>query len=101
MVQKRILISEGISGAGIEKLKEVCEVTTHLDLWKNPFHMEEMIAGCGALIIRNQTRVTGSFIEKAKDLCVIGRAGAGYDDIEGWQDCWCCSGCPGERTPAS
>lgn len=98
---KRILISEDISGSGIEKLKGKYDITTDPDLWKDLSRLEESLTGIEALIVRNQTKVIAPLLARAKDLCVIGRAGTGYDNIEMWQDCWCCSGCPGERTSAS
>jgi D-3-phosphoglycerate dehydrogenase len=79
---KRILISEDITGIGIERLKAKYNVTIDPDLWKNLTQLEERVKKIEALIIRNQTRVTVSLIGKAKALRVIGRAGVGYDNID-------------------
>jgi D-3-phosphoglycerate dehydrogenase/(S)-sulfolactate dehydrogenase len=43
--------------------------------------LEKAVREIEALIVRNQTQVTESLLVKAKDLRVIGRAGAGYDNV--------------------
>jgi D-3-phosphoglycerate dehydrogenase len=80
--QKRILISEDITGAGIDRLKQNYQVQTDPDMWKNISALEEAIPGFNALIVRNQTKVTASLFSKGKALRVVGRAGAGYDNID-------------------
>ena len=79
---KQILISEDITGSGIEKLKAKYKIITEPDLWKSLSQLEERIQGMGGLIVRNQTKVTASLFIKAKELQVIGRAGVGYDNID-------------------
>jgi len=41
-----------------------------------------MIQDFDALIVRNQTQVTSSLLKNAKNLIIIGRTGAGYDNID-------------------
>ena len=81
-MRKRVLISEDITGSGIEKLKAEYEVTIAPDLWKDRIRLQEMIQDFDALIVRNQTQVTSSLLKNAKNLIVIGRTGAGYDNID-------------------
>ncbi len=79
---KRILVSEEITGTGIESLKAAYEVVTESNLWKNPSQLENLLQEVEGLIVRNQTQVTASLLKRAKNLIVIGRAGAGYDNID-------------------
>ncbi len=80
--KKKILICEDLTGPGIERLKEKYQVFFYPDLWKKVPELEEAIQACDALIVRNQTQVTASLLARAKALQVIGRAGAGYDNID-------------------
>ena len=79
---KKILISEDVTGAGIDFLRSKYPVHCDPDLWKKVPELEGMIPGFDALIVRNQTRVTASLLARAAGLRVIGRAGAGYDNID-------------------
>lgn len=77
-----ILITEQIAGASIDRLREKFSVTLEPELWKNSAKLKEAIAGCRAIMVRNQTRVTADVIAAAPQLEVIGRAGAGLDNID-------------------
>jgi D-3-phosphoglycerate dehydrogenase len=79
---QKILISEDVTGTGIDRLKGKYQVHYDPDLWKKIPDLEGMIPGFDALIVRNQTRVNAHLLAKARALRVIGRAGAGYDNIE-------------------
>ncbi len=79
---RKILISEDIEGAGIDQLKEKYDLTIDPLMWKSPDRLEEAIQGAGALLVRNQTRVSSPLLSKAVDLSVIARAGVGYDNID-------------------
>jgi D-3-phosphoglycerate dehydrogenase/(S)-sulfolactate dehydrogenase len=78
----KILVSEDVTGTGIENLKKKYEVTYDPDLWKKVPELEQAVQAVDALIIRNQTKITPTLLNKAKNLKVIGRAGAGYDNID-------------------
>ncbi len=80
--QNKILITEDITGPGIDRLKEKYRVYTDPDLWGKIPQLETAVLDADALIIRNQTKVDIPLIAKAKALKVIGRAGAGYDNID-------------------
>jgi len=80
--KKKILICEDVTGGGIDRLKGKYQVEFGRDLWNKIPELEEKIRGCEGLIVRNQTRVNASLLSKAKTLRVIGRAGAGYDNID-------------------
>jgi D-3-phosphoglycerate dehydrogenase len=79
---KKILISEDVTGTGIDRLKGKYQVHCDPDLWKKIPDLEKMIPGFDALIVRNQTKVNASLLAQAMSLRIIGRAGAGYDNID-------------------
>jgi len=77
-----ILITENLGGRWIEELKKKFSVTVRPELWKSPDEIKALLPGCRALIVRNQTRVTADLLSAGKGLQIIGRAGAGLDNIE-------------------
>jgi len=80
--RKKVLICEDVTGTGIDRLKEKYHLEFAPDLWKRVPALEEKVQGCEGLIVRNQTRVNASLLSKGESLQVIGRAGAGYDNID-------------------
>lgn len=78
----QILITENIRGRWIDELKQKFSVVFEPDLWKSPDRIKEMLPGCSALIVRNQTKVDAALIASGSKLKVIGRAGAGLDNID-------------------
>jgi D-3-phosphoglycerate dehydrogenase len=52
------------------------------ELWRSPERLRASVANCRALLVRNQTRVNAELIAAAPRLEVIGRAGAGLDNID-------------------
>ena len=77
-----ILITENLGGRWIDELKKKFAVTIEPDLWKSPDKIKALLPNCRALIVRNQTRVNADLLSAAAKLEVIGRAGAGLDNIE-------------------
>jgi D-3-phosphoglycerate dehydrogenase len=76
----RVLVADPIAEAGILRLKERADVDVHLR--QSPAELRERIPEYEALVVRSETRVTGEVIEAGKRLRVIGRAGAGVDNID-------------------
>jgi D-3-phosphoglycerate dehydrogenase / 2-oxoglutarate reductase len=77
-----ILVTENISGRWIDELKSKFEVVVDPALWKSPDKIKTALPECRALIVRNQTKVNADLLSAATKLQVIGRAGAGLDNIE-------------------
>jgi D-3-phosphoglycerate dehydrogenase len=77
-----ILVTENISGRWIDELKSKFEVVIDPSLWKSPEKIKATLPECRALIVRNQTKVNADLLSAAPKLQVIGRAGAGLDNIE-------------------
>lgn len=77
-----ILITENITGRWIDELKAKFNVAVEPELWKSPDQIKALLPDCRALIVRNQTRVDAALMAAGPKLQVIGRAGAGLDNIE-------------------
>lgn len=78
----KILITDPLSEEGVDYLKQQpdLEVVCRFDLSLEALFSE--IRDAEGLIIRSNTQVTQEVIEKASQLRVIGRAGAGVDNID-------------------
>ena len=81
-MSKKVLITENIVGPGIEELKAKYEVYGHKDLWRETDELTQLVAQCDALVVRNQTKVTGDLLRPARQCLVVARAGAGVDNID-------------------
>lgn len=79
-MNKKILITDGISGEAKKKLEEQFIVEEKKGL--SPEKLKEEIKGVSAIIIRSATRLTADIIEAANKLEIIGRAGIGVDNID-------------------
>ncbi len=80
--RKRIVISEDITGEGIDRLRANHDIKADPDLWKKVPELGAALVSADAFIVRNQTKVDAGLISKSGNLKVIGRAGAGYDNID-------------------
>lgn len=80
--RKKIVIAEDIAGEGIERLKGKYQVYTDPDLWKKIPELKKILIDAEGFIVRNMTKVNAELLRAAKILKVIGRAGAGYDNID-------------------
>ena len=77
----KILISDAMDNIASEiLLKNNLDVETKTDL--TPEELKNIIANYDGLIVRSATKVTRNIIEAATNLKIIGRAGAGVDNID-------------------
>ena len=76
----KILVTEPLHEAGIEKLMEIGEVEKATDLQKS--ELLEKIRDAYVLIVRSRTEVDKDVVGAAEKLKVIGRAGVGLDNID-------------------
>ncbi|WP_080873128.1 phosphoglycerate dehydrogenase [Oceanobacillus timonensis] len=78
----RVLISDPLSIEGIKPLEEA----GNMEITNNPgwdeAELMENIEQFDALLVRSQTQVTRSLLEKASRLKIVGRAGVGVDNID-------------------
>jgi len=77
-----ILIADPISDEGLSLLHDNENVSVTKDTGLTPDELKNRIAAFDALLVRSQTKVTRSIIEKAERLKIIGRAGVGVDNID-------------------
>ena len=75
-----VLVSERLSEAGVERLREHIDVDVKLGL--EPEELADQIGEYDALIVRSATKVTAELIERAENLKVVGRAGIGLDNVD-------------------
>lgn len=76
----KVLVTEKLSPAGVERLREHLDVDVKTGL--SPDELVEIIGGYDALVIRSATTVDAAVIEAGGDLKVIGRAGIGLDNVD-------------------
>jgi D-3-phosphoglycerate dehydrogenase len=77
-----ILITENLSGRWLEELRAKFTVVVEPELWRSPDKIKALLPHCRALVVRNQTRVNAEILAAGPNLQVVGRAGAGLDNIE-------------------
>ncbi|MDP6057602.1 MAG: hypothetical protein QGH33_01865, partial [Pirellulaceae bacterium] len=81
-MSSNMLVSENITGPAMDALRSDFDVTFAPELWSDVNRLKSSIGDARALIVRNQTQVTAELINAAPKLEVIGRAGAGLDNID-------------------
>jgi D-3-phosphoglycerate dehydrogenase / 2-oxoglutarate reductase len=77
-----ILVTEDIQGAALTELASVYSVAVEPDIWQDSGRLIEVLQTARAVIVRNQTQITDEIISACPNLEVIGRAGAGLDNID-------------------
>jgi len=77
-----ILVTENIVGKAMDQLRSQFDVLFEPLAWQDVEQLESGIADVQAIIVRNQTSVTAELIAAAKNLQIIGRAGAGLDNVD-------------------
>ncbi len=77
-----VLVSENIVGPALAELSRQFQVQVEPELWRDPQALAAAVADARALVVRNQTQVTAELIGTGQHLEVIGRAGAGLDNID-------------------
>lgn len=77
-----VLVTENITGEAMDCLRQRRQVAFEPDLWKDVARLTELASKARALIVRNQTRVDQPLLEVASRLEIVGRAGAGLDNVD-------------------
>ena len=76
----KVLVTESIAAAGIQRLRDAGEVDVETDLARD--ELLRRIADYDALIVRSATKVDAELIGAGTRLRVIGRAGTGVDNVD-------------------
>jgi len=79
-MDRKVIVTDPIAQDGIDALAPCAQVDVRLGI--APDELLRVIGEYDALIVRSETKVTAAVIEAAKKLQVIGRAGAGVDNID-------------------
>jgi D-3-phosphoglycerate dehydrogenase len=76
----KVLVKERIADSGVELLQRNFEVELGLEMPEE--ELRERIGEYDAILIRSATKLTADLIARADRLKVIGRAGAGVDNVD-------------------
>lgn len=76
----KVLVTEKLSSAGLERLRENVEVDVRLGLSSR--QLADAIGDYDGLVVRSATTVDAGVVERGDNLKVIGRAGIGLDNID-------------------
>jgi D-3-phosphoglycerate dehydrogenase len=79
-MDRKVIVTDPIAQDGIDALASGAQVDVRLGI--APDELLRVIGEYDALIVRSETKVTAAVIEAGKKLQVIGRAGAGVDNID-------------------
>ncbi len=77
---KRVLITEAVNSP-LDPLDGI-DVDERVGIWRDPERLAVAIRTCDGLIVRNETKVNRALIATAPRLRVVGRLGAGLDNID-------------------
>ncbi|TXI49496.1 MAG: phosphoglycerate dehydrogenase [Lysobacter sp.] len=80
--QPKVLACDGIHEDGLAMFRDAGWTVEISDPIKDPAKLAAALEGVDALLVRSATLVTAEAIDAAKQLKVIGRAGAGVDTID-------------------
>ena len=78
----RILVTDPLAEEGIHLMKQANKVQVEVRPKLSPEELMKIIGDYDGLVVRSGTQVTKEVLAKAKRLKVIGRAGAGLDNVD-------------------
>jgi len=78
----KIIVTEDVTGPGIDRLEKKFDVTRDKDIWKDRQRLLATVGSFDAMVVRNQTDVNAELLAAAGQCKVIGRAGVGVDNID-------------------
>ena len=78
----RILVSDKLGDAGLERLEKAQDVEYQMRLSLNRDELIDVIGDYDAIIVRSGTKVNADVLAAGRNLKVVGRAGIGVDNID-------------------
>ncbi len=78
----KILVSDKLGEAGLERLKKAQDTEFHVMLNMTHDELIDVIGDYDAIIVRSGTKVNADVLAAGRNLKVVGRAGIGIDNIE-------------------
>ena len=82
MSKTKVLITDGMAKEGVERLQANPHFEVNLRKGTSPEELAGMIGEYDAIVIRSATTLTAPLIDKATNMKLIVRAGAGVDNID-------------------
>lgn len=78
----KVLVSDKLAQEGLDILKKAKGIRVDMQTGLAPGELKKIIGDYHGLIVRSGTKVTKEIIEAGKKLKIIGRAGAGLDNVD-------------------
>lgn len=78
----KILISDKLGAAGLERLDQIAEAAYDLKTGMSKEELMAILPAYDALIVRSETKVDADVLAVGQNLKVVGRAGMGVDNID-------------------
>jgi D-3-phosphoglycerate dehydrogenase / 2-oxoglutarate reductase len=78
----KILVADSIAKEGLEAFKNYKDLAVDVKTGLSPEDLGKIIGDYDGLVVRSATQFKGDVVEKAHKMKVVGRAGAGVDNID-------------------
>ncbi|ABC77052.1 phosphoglycerate dehydrogenase [Syntrophus aciditrophicus] len=78
----RVLVSDSMASEGIEVFRKTPGIEVDVITKHTPEELKELVASYDGLVVRSASKITKEILDSADKLTVIGRAGAGVDNID-------------------
>lgn len=78
----KVLVLDNIAEVGVQILRESGKIEVDVKSGLSPDELKEIVGQYNGLAIRGATKVTADVIAAAPNLKVVGRAGAGLDNVD-------------------
>ncbi len=79
---KRVLVSDTMATEGVEIFRKTPGIEVDVITKHTPEELKELVSSYDGLVVRSSSKITKEIIENSEKLAVIGRAGAGVDNID-------------------
>jgi len=79
---KRVLVSDSMSSEGVAIFKNTPGIEVDVITKHTPEELKDLVSNYDGLVVRSSSKITKEILESAGKLTVIGRAGAGVDNID-------------------
>ncbi|OHD25371.1 MAG: phosphoglycerate dehydrogenase [Spirochaetes bacterium GWD1_27_9] len=78
----KILVADSVAKEGLEAFKAYKDITVDVKTGLPPEELSKIIGDYDGLVVRSATQFKGEVVDKALKMKVVGRAGAGVDNID-------------------
>lgn len=78
----KVLVTDKISREGLKPLDDHPDIELEMALKAAPDKLDALVPDAQAWLVRSETKITAQWLEKARSLRLVGRAGVGVDNID-------------------